>query len=74
MSSEPLKLIKTKKKLLEEQRTIDELVEQVSGDILNTGKNWTKAKPGIKVVWLKVARDYLDRLIAMAEKEEECNE
>ncbi len=73
MSSEPLKLIKTKKKLLEDQITIDELVERVSGDILITGKNWTKAKPGIKVVWLKVARDYLDRLIAMAEKEEECN-
>jgi hypothetical protein len=74
MISKPTDLINTKKKPLKDQWTIDELIEQVIEGILDTGKNWTQTKPGVKAVWLKVARDYLDRLIAMAEKEEECND
>lgn len=71
---QPVRLVRTPKKLLRDQHSIAELVEQVAQDILNTGKNWTEAKPGIKVVWLKVARKHLDRLIAMAEMEEEVGE
>jgi hypothetical protein len=73
-SGHVVKLVKTPKKLLRDQHSIAELVEQVAQDILNAGKNWTEAKPGIKVTWLKVARKHLDRLIAMAEMEEEVGE
>ena len=71
---EPIKLVKTKKKLLSEQVSISELIELVVDGVQDAGKEWTFFKPGIKLVRLKVARNYLDRLIAMAEKEEECNE
>ncbi len=74
MSSEPLKIIKTKKKLLSEQVSISDLIELVVIGVQDAGKEWTFFKPGIKLLQLKVARNYLDRLIAMAEKEEECNE
>ncbi len=71
---EPIKLVRTKKKLLSEQVSIHELIELVVDGVQDAGKEWTLFKPGIKLVRLKVARNYLDRLIAMAEKEEECNE
>jgi hypothetical protein len=70
----PVKIVRTNKVSPGEQLAIDDLIELVVTGIKDAGKNWTQVKPGIKAVWLRVSRNYLDRLIAIAEKEEECND
>ena len=62
------------KKPLDKQLSIGDLFHCVQHNIETTRAKWTETKPGIKVVWLNVAKADLERLIAIAEREELRND
>jgi len=62
------------KKPLVKQLSIGDVFHCLLHNIETTQTQWIEAKPGIKLVWLNVAKADLERLIAIAEREEGSND
>lgn len=58
-------------KTIEAQWTLEDLFQLIIDDMETTRTNWISAKPGIKVACLRCSRNYLDKLIRIAEAERE---
>jgi hypothetical protein len=58
------------KRPLEKEMPIADLFIRLIEGIELAQERWMETKPGIKSVWLKVAKDDLEKLIAIAKSEE----